>query len=261
MLSFPAAIKVYLCTVPCDMRRSFDGLSMMAEQVIGCNPYAGHLRVFSNRRTDRVKILYWDRDGWAIWYKRWEAGTFQFPFAETRRKEIAAWELAVLLEGIDLSKGRRRVEKAPQEGRRRELPENILGEGCMFLLTTSDSSCMTQGMNLTEIERRIEALRERLTHLGPMHPGSLSEQYNVCGKAGCRCKDPKHPQKHGPYYQLSFTWRGKSTTRFVRPEHLTEVRQKVANYQRFRELVNAWVDLEVARERAERAREKQAREH
>lgn len=108
MLSFPAAIKVYLCTVPCDMRRSFDGLSMMAEHVIGCNPYAGHLLVFSNRRTDRVKILYWDRDGWAIWYKRLEAGTFQFPFAETGRKEIAAWELAVLLEGIDLSKGRRR---------------------------------------------------------------------------------------------------------------------------------------------------------
>jgi len=50
MLSFPAAIKVYLCTVPCDMRRSFDGLSMMAEHVIGCNPYAGHLLVFSNRR-------------------------------------------------------------------------------------------------------------------------------------------------------------------------------------------------------------------
>ena len=70
MLSFPAAIKVYLCTVPCHMRRSFDGLSMMAEHVIGCNPYTGHLLAFSNRRTDRVKILYWDRGGWAIWYKR-----------------------------------------------------------------------------------------------------------------------------------------------------------------------------------------------
>ena len=70
MLSLPAAIKVYLCTMPCDMRRSFDGLSMMAEHVIGCNPYAGHLLVFSNRRTDRVKILYWDRDGWAIWYNQ-----------------------------------------------------------------------------------------------------------------------------------------------------------------------------------------------
>jgi len=108
MLSFPAAIKVYLGTVACDMRRSFDGLSMMAEHVIRCNPFSGHLLVFCNRRSDRVKILYWDRDGWAIWYKRLEAGTFQFPFAETGRQEIAAWELGLLLEGIDLSKGRRR---------------------------------------------------------------------------------------------------------------------------------------------------------
>ena len=90
------------------MRRSFDGLSMMAEHLIRCDPYAGHLLVFCNRRSDRLKILYWDRDGWAIWYKRLEAGTFQFPFAATGRKEIAAWELALLLEGIDLQQGRRR---------------------------------------------------------------------------------------------------------------------------------------------------------
>jgi transposase len=108
MLSFPAALKVYLCTVPCDMRRSFDGLSMLAEHLIQCNPFSGHLLVFCNRRSDRVKILYWDRDGWAIWYKRLEEGTFQFPFAATGRKEVAAWELAVLLEGIDLSRGKRR---------------------------------------------------------------------------------------------------------------------------------------------------------
>ena len=81
MLSFPAAVKVYLCTVACDMRRSFDGLSMMAEHLIRCDPYAGHLLVFCNRRSDRLKILYWDRDG---------------------------WELALLLEGIDLQQGRRR---------------------------------------------------------------------------------------------------------------------------------------------------------
>jgi transposase len=118
MLSFPAAIKVYLCTVPCDMRRSFDGLSMLAEQVIGCNPYAGHLLVFSNRRSDRVKILYWDRDGWAIWYKRLEIGTFEFPFAATGRKEIAAWELAVLLEGIDLRQGKRRKRYVLAAGRK-----------------------------------------------------------------------------------------------------------------------------------------------
>ena len=103
-----AAIKVYLCTVPCDMRRSFDGLSMMAEHIVRCNPLSGHLFVFCNRRTDRLKILYWDRDGWVIWYKRLEAGTFAYPFSETGRKEIAALELGMLLEGIDLSCGRRR---------------------------------------------------------------------------------------------------------------------------------------------------------
>ena len=108
MLTFPAAIKVFLCTVACDMRRSFDGLSMMAEHIIRYDPLSGHLFVFCNRRSDRVKILYWDRDGWAIWYKRLEAGTYQFPFSGTGRKEIAAWELGLLLEGIDLKRGERR---------------------------------------------------------------------------------------------------------------------------------------------------------
>jgi uncharacterized protein YukE len=113
-------------------------------------------------------------------------------------------------------------------------------------------------MNTTRIQRQIQRLKQQLTELGPMHPGSLGQQYNVCGKPDCRCKAPRHPQKHGPYYQLSFSWRGKSTTRFLRSEQVTEMRQKVARYKRFRELVNEWVDLEVARERAERAREKHA---
>ena len=81
---------------------------MMAEHILRCDPFAGHLLVFCNRRGDRLKILYWDRDGWAIWYKRLEAGTFQFPFAETGRQEVAAWELGMLLEGIDPRQVRRR---------------------------------------------------------------------------------------------------------------------------------------------------------
>jgi len=142
MLSFPAAIEVYLCTVPCDMRRSFDGLSMMAEHLIQCHPFSGHLLVFCNRRSDRVKILYWDRDGWAIWYKRLEAGTFEFPFAETGRKEIAAWELGVLLEGIDLSKGRRRGRERSAKrpsGWENGSERNLFGSADHFLLTNTDS--------------------------------------------------------------------------------------------------------------------------
>lgn len=116
----------------------------------------------------------------------------------------------------------------------------------------SDITIMISDMKNTPIERKIERLKQQLVGLGPMHPGSLSEQYNVCGKVGCRCKDTKNPQKHGPYYQLSFTWRGKGRTRFVRSERLAEVRQKVANYKRFRELTDEWVDLMVELEQQER---------
>jgi hypothetical protein len=84
-------------------------------------------------------------------------------------------------------------------------------------------------MKATPIARKIKHLQRKLAQLGPMHPGSLSKQYNVCGKLSCRCKDPQNPQKHGPYYQLSFTWRGKSRTRFVRAERLADVRQKITN--------------------------------
>ncbi len=113
-------------------------------------------------------------------------------------------------------------------------------------------------MKPEHIDRQIKELKKRLAELGPMHPGSLGQQYNVCGTPGCQCKDPKKPRKHGPYHQLSYTWRGKSSTRFVRPERLADTRRKVANYKRFRELVNEWVDLAVELERAERAAAKQS---
>ena len=115
---------------------------------------------------------------------------------------------------------------------------------------------MISVMTTAQIEHRIEQLKQQLTRLGAIHPGSLSEQYNVCGKAGCRCKDAKNPQKHGPYHQLSFTWRGRGGTRFVRAERLAEVRQKVANYKRFRELSEEWVDLALALEQVQREQAK-----
>jgi len=112
-------------------------------------------------------------------------------------------------------------------------------------------------MSVMQIQRRIAQLQRQLLELGPLHPGSISEQYNVCGQPGCRCKDPQKPQKHGPYYQLSFTWQGKSSTRFLRPEQVKPMRQKVANYKQLRELMNEWVSLGVEMERAKRARAKQ----
>jgi transposase len=94
--------------VPADMRRSFDGLSRMAEEVIREDPFSGHLFVFRSRRSDRVKILYWDRDGYAIWYKRLEEGTFRFPEGISGKAEIERSDLLLLLDGIDLSDAKRR---------------------------------------------------------------------------------------------------------------------------------------------------------
>lgn len=110
MIHLPASVRVYLSTAPCDMRRSFDGLHALVAGVLRMDAFAGHLFVFSNRRKDRVKILYWDRDGFAVWAKRLEEGTYAMPFGEPgeARREITAQELGALLSGIDLSQAKRR---------------------------------------------------------------------------------------------------------------------------------------------------------
>jgi hypothetical protein len=94
-------------------------------------------------------------------------------------------------------------------------------------------------------QARIDEIKQRLVDLGEMRPGSLSEQYNVCGNPGCRCKDPKNPKKHGPYYQLSYTHQGKSTTEFVKKDKVREVKRQLRNYRTFKKLTEEWVDLSV----------------
>lgn len=110
MIHLPASVRVYLATAPCDMRRSFDGLHALVVTVLQLDAFAGHLFVFANKRRDRVKILYWDRDGFAVWAKRLEEGTYAMPFSESEevRREITAQELGALLSGIDLSQAKRR---------------------------------------------------------------------------------------------------------------------------------------------------------
>ena len=79
MIMLPSAVRIFLCTRPTDLRKSFDGLTGLVQECFGQDPLTGHLFLFLNRRRDRIKILYFDRDGLAIWYKRLEAGTFQMP--------------------------------------------------------------------------------------------------------------------------------------------------------------------------------------
>ena len=100
---------------------------------------------------------------------------------------------------------------------------------------------------MTTEERKIVRLMDRLAKIGPMLPGNISEQWNVCGTTGCRCKDPDKPLKHGPYYQISFTAGGKSSTLFVKKQDLPEARRRLKRYQRFKtlntELVQAYIAL------------------
>lgn len=121
MLSIPSTARVFLATAPTDMRKGFDGLFALVENVIREAPFSGHLFVFRNRKRDRLKVLWWDTDGLAIFYKRLERGNYQFPTDATVKRhdsnddddaaarcEIRSDELALLLAGIDLGSVKRR---------------------------------------------------------------------------------------------------------------------------------------------------------
>ena len=96
---------------------------------------------------------------------------------------------------------------------------------------------------LEKLEAKIARIKAQLQEHGAMRPGSLSRQYNVCGQPGCRCKDPKHPRRHGPYYQLNYVYRGKKTSQFIRREILRQVRTELTNYKQFRRLTERWIGL------------------
>jgi len=97
---------------------------------------------------------------------------------------------------------------------------------------------------MQSLERQIDKVKRDLVRLDGLRMGSLSEQYNVCGTPGCRCK-ASPPEKHGPYYQLSYTRKGKSTTRFIRKPNLAMVKRQLRNYARLRSLVDRWIDLAI----------------
>jgi len=103
MLSFPPAVRIFVCTQLTDMRYGFDRLAMLSQTVLKQDPLSGHLFVFFNRRGDRCKILFWDRSGFCLYYKRLEQGVFRLPghLADTNSLQVNIAELSLILEGID----------------------------------------------------------------------------------------------------------------------------------------------------------------
>lgn len=109
MLTLPPSVRIYLAVEPVDLRRGHDGLSAIIRGQWGENLFAGHLFVFLGRRRDRCKILFWDRGGLVLYYKRLERGRFRMPriTADGRSVEMDATELMMLLDGIDVRYVRR----------------------------------------------------------------------------------------------------------------------------------------------------------
>ncbi len=103
MLNLPPSVRIFVCVKPVDMRRSFDTLSGLVKDFMAEDPMSGHLFVFRNREENKVKVLYWDRDGFAIWYKRLEEGTFSLPDNLATGLEIDAASLAMVLSGINIA--------------------------------------------------------------------------------------------------------------------------------------------------------------
>ena len=116
--NLPPSVRIYVATAATDMRKSFDGLSAAVSQVLAQDPFAGHLFVFFNRGADRVKVLWWDGDGFALFAKRLERGRFRVftepPAATQRVLAMPAAELALILQGIDLRGARRRRGWSPR---------------------------------------------------------------------------------------------------------------------------------------------------
>jgi transposase len=122
MLSLPPSVRIFVSREPADMRKGFDSLAQLVRSHLGGDPLSGHLFVFRSKRGDRLKVLYWDRDGLCLFYKRLEIGTFMLPLLGTsvgeHGLEIRSGDFALLLEGIDLSQAQRqkryqRPEAAP----------------------------------------------------------------------------------------------------------------------------------------------------
>jgi transposase len=117
-LTLPPSVRVFVATQPVDGRKGVESLAAIVRGALGQDPLSGHLYVFFSRRCDRVRVVYWDRNGFAMWTKRLECGRFHPTFSTDGRlsgSRIEAAELALILEGIDLAGSRRRPRWEPSK--------------------------------------------------------------------------------------------------------------------------------------------------
>jgi transposase len=117
VLSLPPSVRLYVATQPVDGRKGVDSLMMIVRDVFGHDPFGGHLFVFFSKRCDRVRIVYWDRDGFAAWTKRLERGRFSSTFSADGRltaEAIEAAELGLIIQGLDLRGAKRRPRWEPR---------------------------------------------------------------------------------------------------------------------------------------------------
>lgn len=118
MLMLPSDVKIFVARQPVDLRKSIDGLAFLTRNVIKQDPLSGHLFVFVNKIGHRVKILFWDRTGFVIWYKRMETARIRLPVDGAASLELASSQLALLLDGI----GHRRRQKSSQSSSASQFP-------------------------------------------------------------------------------------------------------------------------------------------
>jgi hypothetical protein len=109
----------------------------------------------------------------------------------------------------------------------------------------SDMKKNVAAQKIKRTQQQIAAIKAALVSLGDLHPGSLSKQYNVCGKPGCRCKDPRRPKRHGPYYQLNYVFRGRKTSLFIPRGQVAWLRPQLANYKSLRRSTDQWIALAI----------------
>ena len=127
MLSLPPSVRIFVATQPVDGRKGVDSLAAIVRSQFKLDPLSGHLYVFFSKRINRVKLVYWDRSGFAMWTKRLEKGRFlmRFEDGELEAKNLEAAELSLILEGIELAGSRRQPRWEPRKATQPTVNKNL----------------------------------------------------------------------------------------------------------------------------------------